>query len=72
MAFVKGAPKEILALCTGVRLDGQDTALDAAQRQAVLEANDRMARAGMRVLAVASDGCRRALMTSTPKRSNAN
>ena len=53
VAFVKGAPKEILALCTGVRLDGQDAALDAAQRQAVLEANDRMARAGMRVLAVA-------------------
>ena len=52
-AFVKGAPKEVLALSSCLRLNGQDLPLDAAQRQAVMEANDRMARAGMRVLAVA-------------------
>lgn len=53
VAFVKGAPKEVLALSSRLRLNGQDAPLDAAQRQAVMEANDQMARAGMRVLAVA-------------------
>ncbi len=53
VAFVKGAPKEVLALSSYLRLDGQDVLLDATQRRAVIEANDRMARAGMRVLAVA-------------------
>jgi len=53
VAFVKGAPKEVLALSSRLRRDGQDVLLDEAQRQAVVEANDRMARGGMRVLAVA-------------------
>jgi magnesium-transporting ATPase (P-type) len=53
VAFVKGAPKEVLALCTCVHIGGQDAVLAPLQRQAVIEANDRMARAGMRVLAVA-------------------
>jgi magnesium-transporting ATPase (P-type) len=52
-AFVKGAPSEILALSSHVRLGGQALPLDGLQRQKVMEANDRMARAGMRVLAVA-------------------
>ena len=51
--FVKGAPSEILALSSHVRLGGQALLLDGVQRQRVMEANDRMARAGMRVLAVA-------------------
>ena len=53
VAFVKGAPKEVLALSSCLRLSGQDVLLDAAQRQTVMEVNDRMARGGMRVLAVA-------------------
>ncbi len=50
---MKGAPKEVLALSSCLRLNGQDVLLDAAQRQTVMEVNDRMARGGMRVLAVA-------------------
>ncbi|MBU6351039.1 MAG: cation-transporting P-type ATPase [Chloroflexi bacterium] len=52
-AFVKGAPSEILALSSHVRLGGQVLPLDSLWRQKAMEANDRMARAGMRVLAVA-------------------
>jgi len=51
--FVKGAPSEILALSSRVRLGGQLLPLDSLWCQKVMEANDRMARAGMRVLAVA-------------------
>lgn len=53
VAFVKGAPKEVIALCSYLRLNGQDIPLDEVKRRAAIEANDRMARAGMRVLAVA-------------------
>lgn len=41
-AFVKGAPREVLALCPGL-----------AEPEVILEAHDEMARAGLRVLAVA-------------------
>lgn len=51
--YVKGAPKEVLALCTRVRWQGQDLALDDALRTHIATANDDSARAGLRVLAVA-------------------
>jgi magnesium-transporting ATPase (P-type) len=53
-AYVKGAPVELLALCTRLRSRGQEVALDAAARTAVLAANDEMAQNGLRVLAVAT------------------
>jgi len=51
--YVKGAPKEVLALCTRVKQDGQDLALDAQMRTRIIAANDNYARNGLRVLAVA-------------------
>ncbi|MGE5549392.1 MAG: cation-translocating P-type ATPase [Bacteroidota bacterium] len=53
LAYVKGAPKEVLSLCTKVRRDGRDAALDEEMRAAAMAANDDLARQGLRVLAVA-------------------
>lgn len=53
LALVKGAPKEILALCTRTFVNGQELPLDDTVRTACLEANDEFARNGLRVLAVA-------------------
>jgi len=52
-AYVKGAPKEVLALCTRILYDGQERALDEAVRAQVMTANDDYARSGLRVLSVA-------------------
>ena len=54
VAFVKGAPKEVLALCTQVRWGGETLPLDAARQTEIMNANDEYARAGLRVLAVAT------------------
>ena len=53
IAYVKGAPGEVLARCISMRVDGRDRTLDEAARAAVLAANDGYARAGLRVLSVA-------------------
>jgi magnesium-transporting ATPase (P-type) len=53
IACVKGAPKEVLALCTRIRLDGREVTLDKELRARIIEANDGYARDGLRVLAVA-------------------
>ncbi len=52
-AFVKGAPKEVLELCTKYYSQGQETALTDALREEIMDANDSYARNGLRVLAVA-------------------
>jgi Ca2+-transporting ATPase len=52
-AYVKGAPAEVLALCTSVWLEGEVQMLDDELRTQILEANDDYARAGLRVLAFA-------------------
>jgi magnesium-transporting ATPase (P-type) len=53
VAYVKGAPKEMLELCERV-LDGdQERPLDAATKKAIVAANDELARGGLRVLAMA-------------------
>ncbi|MBI3245511.1 MAG: cation-transporting P-type ATPase [Deltaproteobacteria bacterium] len=51
--YLKGAPKEVLSLCTHLQLHGQTCVLDDAQRAHIITANDDYARAGLRVLAVA-------------------
>jgi P-type Ca2+ transporter type 2C len=51
---VKGAPKEVLSLCTHVRRDDQVLALDTVFRAQIMAANDDYARNGLRVLAVAT------------------
>jgi len=53
LVYVKGAPKEVLALCTQIRWDGQELALDGALRAKIMQANDEYARSGLRVLAIA-------------------
>ena len=53
VAFIKGAPKEVLDLCTTVCVQGKTAEMDEATRQAVMAANDAFARDGLRVLAVA-------------------
>lgn len=53
-AYVKGAPQELLARCTRVRIGPDDEELDDRTREEVLAANDGMASAALRVLAVAT------------------
>jgi len=53
LVYTKGAPKEVLALCTQIRWDGQELALDGALRSKIMQANDEYARNGLRVLAIA-------------------
>ena len=52
VAYIKGAPKEVLDLCTRYRQSGQDLALDDALREQIMTANDDYARNGLRVLAI--------------------
>ncbi len=53
-ACLKGAPGEVLALCSRYRTEGRDAPLTAAARDAIAAANDECAREGLRVLAVAT------------------
>jgi magnesium-transporting ATPase (P-type) len=53
LAYVKGAPREMLSLCTHVRIDGKDVPMDDAKRTEIIAVNDEYARGGLRVLAVA-------------------
>ncbi|MDI6618936.1 MAG: cation-transporting P-type ATPase [Clostridiales bacterium] len=53
IAYVKGAPKEVLELCTGIYRHGAREELTDEQRRKIMEANDRYASNGLRVLAVA-------------------
>jgi magnesium-transporting ATPase (P-type) len=53
VAFVKGAPKEILALCATVRAGTETRLLSDTDRGAVLAEHDRLAADGLRLLGVA-------------------
>jgi magnesium-transporting ATPase (P-type) len=53
VAFSKGAPREVLALCTHILLDGAVVPLDDVMRAQIVEQNDAFASAGLRVLAMA-------------------
>jgi Ca2+-transporting ATPase len=53
VAFVKGAPKEVLGLCTSILVDGEAVPMTGVWREQVLAANDAYARNALRVLAVA-------------------
>jgi magnesium-transporting ATPase (P-type) len=52
-AFVKGAPKEVLGLCTSIWVNGQAEPMTDAWREEILAANDTYARGALRVLAMA-------------------
>ncbi len=51
--FVKGAPREVLQLCTHILLHGEDVPLDDTIRTEIHAANDDYARNALRVLAIA-------------------
>jgi Ca2+-transporting ATPase len=53
VAFVKGAPREVLQLCTHIRMHGEVIPLDDSLRTRILSANDDYARGALRVLALA-------------------
>ncbi|HMD89161.1 MAG TPA: cation-transporting P-type ATPase [Anaerolineaceae bacterium] len=53
IVFVKGAPKEVLQLCSFIQIHGQVLPLDNSSRAAILSANDSYARSALRVLALA-------------------
>jgi P-type Ca2+ transporter type 2C len=53
LAFVKGAPREVLQLCTSIQKDGEIVPLDEQTRADILAANDDFARSALRVLALA-------------------
>jgi magnesium-transporting ATPase (P-type) len=53
IAFVKGAPKEVLQLCSHIMLEGNPVPLDNHMRSQILAANDDYARGALRVLALA-------------------
>ena len=53
VAYVKGAPKEVLELCIQTKVNGKTVKIDAKTRESIMAANDQYARNGLRVLAVA-------------------
>ena len=53
LAFVKGAPNEVVRLSSKVRRNGKTVELDEATRERIMAANDTYAADGLRVLAVA-------------------
>lgn len=73
IACIKGAPKETLELCIDTLKDGETVKLTDDMRQQIMEANDRYAMMGLRVLAVAvrrlgtDDDLPKALRDYTPE-----
>ncbi len=53
VAYVKGAPKEVMKLSSRIRIDGEERPMTDDFRQRIMDANDGYARNGLRVLAVA-------------------
>jgi magnesium-transporting ATPase (P-type) len=53
LSFTKGAPLEVLQRCHSILKDGQIQTITEAQRTEIADKNDRFARSGYRVLAVA-------------------
>lgn len=53
IAFTKGAPREVLQLCTHILYNGETIPLDNNLRKEIIDANDSFARRALRVLAVA-------------------
>ncbi len=52
-AFVKGAPKEMLSICTKIEINGQIKELTEDIRESILKYNDDYAKKALRVLAIA-------------------
>ena len=54
VAFVKGAPKEVLELCTQQKRNGMIAPMNEQDRADIMAVNDGYARNGLRVLAIAT------------------
>jgi potassium/sodium efflux P-type ATPase len=67
VAYVKGAPREVLDLCESYVSREGEKPLDTAVRDAVVEANDDFARNGLRVLAMAYRPVERSESDFTPE-----
>lgn len=65
IAFVKGAPKEVLALCNHIQIDGHAGPLTDSGRAQIMAANDEYAGHGLRVLAMAERALPEGLDTYT-------
>jgi calcium-translocating P-type ATPase len=66
IAYVKGAPRETLALCDTVRWEGRLIALDAEHRSQLLAEHDRLASEGLRLLVVAERSLPHDLLEAPP------
>jgi P-type Ca2+ transporter type 2C len=53
IAYVKGAPKEILNLCTHININGKVEPLTDPEREIIISRNDSMSNEGLRVLGIA-------------------
>jgi len=73
IAYVKGAPKEVLELCAGILKQENRVDMTDDDRSKIMQANDKYARDGLRVLAVAyrlissEDGLPSELSAYTPE-----
>ena len=53
VAYTKGAPKEVLSVCSKIVVDGNERALDDQMRNTIVSQNDSFAEDALRVLGVA-------------------
>ncbi len=73
IAYTKGAPKEVMKLSQWIRINGEAKPMTEEMRNRIMEANDRYAREGLRVLAVAyrllhkDDNLPKAMSAYTPE-----
>jgi len=72
IAFIKGAPREVLQLCTHIRMHGEVIPLDDNWRKHIQSANDDYARNALRVLALAYHGMPQRIGSYTPERVETN
>jgi Ca2+-transporting ATPase len=68
IAFIKGAPREVLQLCTHIRMHGEVIPLDDNWRKHIQSANDDYARNALRVLALAYHGMPQQIGSYTSER----
>ncbi len=66
VAFVKGAPKEVLDLCVTVLSGGNEISLSREEIEEIMKVNDQFAREGLRVLAVAQRNLPETIIEYTP------
>jgi Ca2+-transporting ATPase len=72
IAFIKGAPREVLQLCTHIRIQSEILPLDDSWRTRIMAANDDYARNALRVLALAYHWLPQRVGSHTPERVEAN